>query len=280
METVRDTLEATLEEELRVAEGNEVRKLDLEVGAITGGRAIALTTTPIPDISVFVVSFNTCQYTPIYSLACLRWYQRHKLHCTRRSAVPTSPPLDPKLNHDTSLRNIRSLQLLGTTYSLGRTDVPALLQASGYKDLRFVEEVVLGEWTPDPPQCVRRFVMDIVSGVEAAGGGREEGLSERCVDAGRGRRSGSGRGEGLTYVSCCSFLIVDDAPKEATSYSRLAGRKLDLQSFENYCCSKLISMSGGAPPPPSSPLPSRGDPPTIWCHRGYSAGVCRMVCSR
>lgn len=75
----------------------------------------------------------------------------------------------------------RSLQFLGTKYTLGRIDVPTLLQASGYEDLRFVEELVLGDWTPEPPQCLRRFAVEISAGVDRAGGGGEGGLSERCV---------------------------------------------------------------------------------------------------
>lgn len=123
------------------------------------------------------------------------------------AASNAPPPLDRNLNRHYAPQNIRSLQFLGTTYSLGRTDVPALLQASGYKDLRFVEELVLGEWTSEPPQYLRRFVMNIVSGVEEAAGGRDNSLSERCVDSGQGRRTGLARGCGK-YISCCSFVIA------------------------------------------------------------------------
>lgn len=77
----------------------------------------------------------------------------------------------------------RSLQFLGTVYTLGRIDVPALLQASGYDNLRFVEELVVGDWTPEPPQCLRRFAVEISTGVGEAGGGGEGGLSERCVES-------------------------------------------------------------------------------------------------
>lgn len=73
------------------------------------------------------------------------------------------------------------MQLLGSTYSLGRTDVPALLEAAGYGDLGFVEQLVIGDWTPEPPQCLRRFAVDILSGVDAAGGDGEGDLSERCA---------------------------------------------------------------------------------------------------
>lgn len=80
------------------------------------------------------------------------------------------------------------MQLLGTTYSLDRTDVPGILEAAGYRDLGFVEELILGAWTPDPPQCLRRFSFDIIRNVDAAGGGGEGGLSERCVPGRLGGR--------------------------------------------------------------------------------------------
>lgn len=75
--------------------------------------------------------------------------------------------------------NPRSTQLLGTTYSLDRTHVPDILEAAGYSDLAFVEKLILGKWTPEPPQCLRRFSVDIILNVDAAGGGGEAGLSER-----------------------------------------------------------------------------------------------------
>lgn len=75
----------------------------------------------------------------------------------------------------------RSIELLKTTYSLGRTDVPSLLDMAGYDNLAFVEDLVLGTWTPDPPQCLRRVLVDIIKNADAAGGGGEGGLSERCV---------------------------------------------------------------------------------------------------
>lgn len=74
------------------------------------------------------------------------------------------------------------MELLGTKYSLQRTDVPVLLKMVGYDDnLAFVEHLVLGDWTPEPPQCLRRFSAEIIESVDAAGGGGAGGLSERCV---------------------------------------------------------------------------------------------------
>lgn len=74
------------------------------------------------------------------------------------------------------------MELLGATYSLGRTDVPSLLEMTGYDDLAFVEQLVLGAWTPEPPQCLRRFSSEIIANVDAAGGGVEGGLSARYVE--------------------------------------------------------------------------------------------------
>lgn len=58
-------------------------------------------------------------------------------------------------------------------------DVPDILEAVGYTDLRFVEELVLGEWTPEPPQCLRRHTVTILAGVTAAWAGEDHGLLER-----------------------------------------------------------------------------------------------------
>ena len=75
------------------------------------------------------------------------------------------------------------MELLGTKYSLQRTDVPALLKMVGYDDnLAFVEHLILGDWTPEPPQCLRRFSTEIIESVDAAGGGGAGGLSERCLE--------------------------------------------------------------------------------------------------
>lgn len=72
------------------------------------------------------------------------------------------------------------MELLGTKYSLQRTDVPALLKMVGYDDnLAFVEHLILGDWTPEPPQCLRRFSTEIIESVDAAGGGGAGRLSER-----------------------------------------------------------------------------------------------------
>lgn len=74
------------------------------------------------------------------------------------------------------------MELLGIKYSLQRLDVPALLKMVGYDgNLAFVEDLVLGSWTPDPPQCLRRFSAEIIENVEAAGGGGAGGLAERYV---------------------------------------------------------------------------------------------------
>ncbi|CAM9404457.1 unnamed protein product [Ectocarpus fasciculatus] len=76
----------------------------------------------------------------------------------------------------------RSMELLGTKYSLTRMDVPALLNLAGYDgNLAFVEELVLGDWTPEPPQCLRRFSTEIIKNVEAASAGGAGGLWESPI---------------------------------------------------------------------------------------------------
>ena len=78
------------------------------------------------------------------------------------------------------------MELLGTVYSLNRTDVPSILELTGYDNLSLVEELILGDWTPEPPQCLRRFSFNILRSVDEAGGGGEGGLSERYIFVGGG----------------------------------------------------------------------------------------------
>lgn len=74
------------------------------------------------------------------------------------------------------------MELLGKTYALSRTDVPSILDMAGYSEgnLPLVEQLILGPWTPEFPQCLRKQCADIVRNIEAAGGGGgEDSLSAR-----------------------------------------------------------------------------------------------------
>lgn len=73
----------------------------------------------------------------------------------------------------------RTATLLGKTYSLGRPDVPDILAATGYSDLDFVEQLVMGDWTSQSPECLRSRTASILAGVTTVGGHRATALLER-----------------------------------------------------------------------------------------------------
>lgn len=73
----------------------------------------------------------------------------------------------------------RTATLLGKTYSLGRSDVPDILAATGYSNLDFVEQLVMGDWTSEDPQCLRSRTASIFAGVRAVKGNRATALLDR-----------------------------------------------------------------------------------------------------